>query len=140
MEGRYAELHAHSAFSFLDGANLPEDLAAEAARLGLEALALTDHDGLPGVVRLAEAARALGLPTVIGAELGIGSTGRTAAAAGGGTHGLAGPADPDGDHLLVLARGRAGYAHLSAAISHAHLATGAVPTAASPPTPPAASG
>jgi error-prone DNA polymerase len=125
MEGRYAELHAHSAFSFLDGANLPEDLAAEAARLGLEALALTDHDGLPGVVRLAEAARALGLPTVIGAELGIGSTGRTAAAAGGGTHGLAGPADPDGDHLLVLARGRAGYAHLSAAISHAHLATGA---------------
>ncbi|MGO1834378.1 MAG: PHP domain-containing protein, partial [Actinomycetaceae bacterium] len=63
MEGRYAELHAHSAFSFLDGANLPEDLAAEAARLGLEALALTDHDGLPGVVRLAEAARVLGLPT-----------------------------------------------------------------------------
>ncbi|MGC5629737.1 PHP domain-containing protein [Georgenia sp. Z1344] len=124
MGARYAELHAHSAFSFLDGANLPEDLAAEAARLGLEALALTDHDGLPGVVRLAEAARTLGLPTVIGAELGIGSTGRTSAAAGGGTHGLGGPADPDGEHLLVLARGREGYARLSAAISRAHLATG----------------
>ncbi|MGO1582870.1 MAG: PHP domain-containing protein [Actinomycetaceae bacterium] len=124
MGARYAELHAHSAFSFLDGANLPEDLAAEAARLGLDALALTDHDGLPGVVRLAEAARTLGLPTVIGAELGIGSTGRTSAAVGGGTHGLGGPADPDGQHLLVLARGREGYARLSAAISRAHLATG----------------
>src|SRR5674536_261317 len=47
---RYAELHAHSAFSFLDGASQPEELAVEAARLGLSALALTDHDGLYGVV------------------------------------------------------------------------------------------
>ena len=74
---RYAELHAHSAYSFLDGASMPEELVSEASRLGLEALALTDHDGLPGVVRFAEAARVAGLPTVIGAELGLGSTGRT---------------------------------------------------------------
>ena len=53
----YAELHAHSAFSFLDGASQPEELVAEAVRLGLDALALTDHDGLYGVVRFAEAAR-----------------------------------------------------------------------------------
>ncbi|WP_448060469.1 DNA polymerase III subunit alpha [Cellulomonas hominis] len=66
---RYAELHAHSAFSFLDGASQPEELAAEAKRLGLEALALTDHDGLYGVVRFAEAARAVELPTIFGAEL-----------------------------------------------------------------------
>src|SRR3954465_11254583 len=66
---RYAELHAHSAFSFLDGASQPEELAAEAARLGLSALALTDHDGFCGVVRFAQAARAVGLPTVFGAEL-----------------------------------------------------------------------
>ena len=65
----YAELHCHSNFSFLDGASHPEELAEEAARLGLEALALTDHDGLYGVVRFAEAARAVGLPTVFGAEL-----------------------------------------------------------------------
>ena len=51
----YAELHAHSAFSFLDGASQPEHLVGEAAELGLEALALTDHDGLYGVVRFAEA-------------------------------------------------------------------------------------
>ena len=54
----YAELHCHSNFSFLDGASHPEELAEEAARLGLEALALTDHDGCYGVVRFAEAARA----------------------------------------------------------------------------------
>ena len=67
----YAELHAHSNFSFLDGASHPEELAAEAVRLGLSALALTDHNGLYGVVRFAEAARAFGLPTVFGAELTI---------------------------------------------------------------------
>ena len=65
----YAELHAHSAFSFLDGANHPEEMAAEAVRLGLSALAITDHDGLYGVVRFAQAAREVGLPTVFGAEL-----------------------------------------------------------------------
>ena len=67
----YAELHAHSNFSFLDGASHPEELAAEATRLGLSGLALTDHNGLYGVVRFAEAARAFGLPTVFGAELTI---------------------------------------------------------------------
>ena len=66
----YAELHAHSAFSFLDGASTPEELV-EAARLGLRAIALTDHDGLYGVVRFAEAARELRIPTVFGAELSL---------------------------------------------------------------------
>ena len=68
----YAELHAHSAFSFLDGASTPEELVEEAARLGLRAIALTDHDGLYGVVRFAEAARELGMRTVFGAELSLG--------------------------------------------------------------------
>ena len=67
----YAELHCHSNFSFLDGASHPEELATEAARLGLEALAITDHDGLYGIVRFAEAAKAVGLPTVFGAEIGL---------------------------------------------------------------------
>ena len=65
----YAELHCHSNYSFLDGASHPEELATEAARLGLEALALTDHNGFYGVVRFAEAARAVGLPTVFGTEI-----------------------------------------------------------------------
>jgi len=65
----YAKLHRHSNFSFLDGAVSPEDLVAGAVRLRLGALALTDHQGLYGVVRFAEAAKEVGVPTVFGAEL-----------------------------------------------------------------------
>src|SRR6476660_9197491 len=68
----YAELHAHSAYSFLDGASTPEELVEEAARLDLRAIALTDHDGLYGVVRFAEAAKELEMRTVFGAELSLG--------------------------------------------------------------------
>ncbi|MGO8849708.1 PHP domain-containing protein, partial [Mycobacterium sp.] len=75
----YAELHAHSAFSFLDGASTPEELVEEAARLDLRALALTDHDGLYGAVRFAEAAAELDIRTVFGAELSLGSGARTEA-------------------------------------------------------------
>src|SRR5689334_6038229 len=52
----YAELHVHSHYSFLDGASSPEQLLEEAKRLGLSGIALTDHDGFYGVVRLAETA------------------------------------------------------------------------------------
>ena len=107
----YAELHCHSNFSFLDGASHPEELAEEAARLGLEALAVTDHDGFYGVVRFAEAARAVGLPTVFGAELTIGVTAPQN-----------GVADPEGTHLVMLADGPSGYARLAAAISHGQFA------------------
>jgi error-prone DNA polymerase len=109
----YAELHTHSNFSFLDGASHPEELAAEATRLGLGALALTDHNGLYGVVRFAEAARAFGLPTVFGAELTI--TGA------GVSHLRTGMPDPDGTHLVVLARDPEGYARLSRLLAEAHL-------------------
>ena len=108
----YAELHAHSAFSFLDGASTPEELVEEAARLGLRGVALTDHDGLYGVVRFAEAAGELGMRTVFGAELSLGDTPRTQAP------------DPPGPHLLVLARGPEGYRRLSRQLAAAHLAGG----------------
>ena len=110
----YAELHCHSNFSFLDGASHPEELVEEAARLGLEALALTDHNGFYGVVRFSEAAKAVGLPTIFGAELTL--------AAGERTLERPGPADPEGQHLLVLARGPEGYARLGRAISEGQLA------------------
>ncbi len=107
----YAELHCHSNFSFLDGASHPEELVEEAVRLGLRGLALTDHDGLYGAVRFAEAARAHGLPTVFGAEVTLGRS-----------RPQAGEADPDGDRLVVLARDPVGYARLSAALAEAQLA------------------
>ncbi|HVF33621.1 MAG TPA: error-prone DNA polymerase [Acidimicrobiales bacterium] len=107
----YAELHCHSNFSFLDGASHPEELVEEAARLDLEALALTDHDGMYGVVRFAEAASAVGMPTIFGAELSLGLT-----------KPQNGVADPEGRHLLVLARDPQGYGRLCRAISAAQLA------------------
>jgi error-prone DNA polymerase len=107
----YAELHCHSNFSFLDGASHPEELAEEAARLGLAALALTDHDGFYGVVRFAETARPLGLPTVFGAEMTLGAK-----------EPPNGTADPAGEHLIVLAQGPVGYTRLAKAISKAQLA------------------
>ena len=112
----YAELHAHSAYSFLDGASTPEELVEEAARLDLRALALTDHNGLYGAVRFAEAAAELDVRTVFGAELSLGSS-------RGSTARTEQP-DPPGPHLLVLARGPEGYRRLSRQLAAAHLAGG----------------
>ena len=99
MPCSYAELHCRSNFSFLQGASHPEQLVEQAQSLGLEALALTDRNGLYGIVRFAEAARVLGLPTVFGAELqlNVGS-------------------------VVIIARNPRGYAHLSSAISAGQLA------------------
>ncbi|MEO7397240.1 MAG: PHP domain-containing protein, partial [Ilumatobacteraceae bacterium] len=102
----YAELHCKSNFSFLNGASHPEQLAEEAARLGLEALALTDQNGLYGVVRFAEAAKAVGLATVFGAEVTLDITRYEP-----------GLPDPPGEHVVLLADGPAGYARLARALS-----------------------
>jgi error-prone DNA polymerase len=134
----YAELHCHTNFSFLDGASHPEELVDEAARLGLSALAVTDHDGFYGIVRFALAAKAYGMPTVFGAELTL--------SPGGGANDReaqetepaestdlvfpsrrerangAGVADPPGDHLVVLAEGPRGHARLARAISEGQMA------------------
>ena len=64
----YAELHCHSHFSFLDGASSPDELVAEGARLGLTALALTDHDNLCGAFHFAQVAKSVGIHPVTGAE------------------------------------------------------------------------
>src|SRR6201991_1885613 len=108
----YAELHTHSAFSFLDGASTPEELVEEAVRLDLRAIALTDHNGLYGAVRFAEAAVELDMRTVFGADLSLGPGARTD------------DPDPVGPHLLVLARGPEGYRRLSRQLAAAHLAGG----------------
>ena len=97
----YVELHAHSAFSFLDGASAPEEMAARAAELGHEALALTDHDGLCGSLAFAHAARAAGVRPITGAEVT-----------------LAG-----GEHLTLLVETAAGYANLCRLITLAHAET-----------------
>ncbi|KQQ95256.1 DNA polymerase III subunit alpha [Leifsonia sp. Leaf325] len=108
----YAELHVHSTFSFLDGASPPEQLLEEAKRLGLVGIGITDHDGLYGVVRLAETAESHPeVKTIFGAELSLDLT-----------MPQNGIADPEGSHLLVLARREEGYHRLAGAITTAQLA------------------
>jgi error-prone DNA polymerase len=95
------ELHAHSAYSFLDGASLPEELAARAAELGYEALALTDHDGVCGSLEFAYAAKALGVRPITGAEVTL----------------------TDGSHVTLLVESAAGYANLCRLLTAAHAGT-----------------
>ena len=67
----YIELHASSAFSFLEGSSLPKQLVEEAARLGYSALALLDRDGVYGAPRFYKAAREAGLRPIVGAEITV---------------------------------------------------------------------
>ena len=97
----YVELHCHSAYSFLDGASHPEELALRAAELGYEALALTDHDGVYGSLELAHAAKLVGVRAITGAELTL--------------HG--------GAHVTVLVESSQGYANLCRLLTAAHAQT-----------------
>src|SRR4051812_41237633 len=92
------ELHAHSPYSFLDGASLPEELAVRAAELGYPALALTDHDGVYGSLEFAYAARAVGVRALTGAEVTL----------------------ADGSHLTLLVETPRGYSNLCRLLTAAH--------------------
>ncbi|MGN6798117.1 MAG: DNA polymerase III subunit alpha [Gaiellaceae bacterium] len=96
----YVELHAHSAYSFLDGASLPEELAARAADLGYDALALTDHDGVYGSLEFAHAAKHFGVRPITGAEVSVG-----------------------GAHVTLLCETQRGYANLCRILTDAHART-----------------
>src|ERR1044071_4903830 len=97
----YVELHAHSAYSFLDGASLPEELAARAAELGHKALALTDHDGIYGSLEFAYAAKAFGVRPITGAEVTL----------------------DEGSHVTLLVESAQGYANLCRLLTAAHAHT-----------------
>ena len=97
----YVELHSHSAYSFLDGASQPEELAARAAELGYEALALTDHDGVYGSLEFAHAAKAFGVRPITGAEVTL----------------------ADRSHVTLLVESPQGYANLCRLLTAAHAHT-----------------
>ena len=94
----YVELHCHSAYSFLDGASHPVELAGAAAEQGHSALALTDHDGLHGAMEMAHALKPLGVRPITGAELTL----------------------DDGTHLTLLCETRQGYTNLCRLITASH--------------------
>jgi error-prone DNA polymerase len=114
----YVELHCHSAYSFLDGASQPEELAARAAELGYEALALTDHDGLYGSLEFAHAAKALGVRPITGAEVTLSGVGSGEPSEGGGAGAGSGDA-----HVTLLVESRQGYANLCRILTAAHAGT-----------------
>jgi error-prone DNA polymerase len=113
----YIELHAHSAFSFLDGASTPLELAGAAADHGYAALALTDHDGIWGSREFAESCSGLALRPITGAELTVKL-----------------PESPDFAHLTLLVENATGYRNLCRLLTKAHSHTRDHPgRAAGPP-------
>ena len=107
----YVELHAHSAFSFLDGASLPDEMADAAAALGHSALAITDHDTLSGSMEFAHAATAAGIRPITGAEISLSFFPRIGARHQSGVF-----------HITLLCERARGYANLCRLITigHAH--------------------
>ncbi len=120
----YVELHAHSAFSFLDGASTPTELAAAAAALGYPAIALTDHDGVWGSMEFAHACGGLGVRPITGAELTVAlgnNCSRFARGANSQSSTLARSAlEPGLAHLTLLVETAAGYRNLCRLLTAAH--------------------
>jgi error-prone DNA polymerase len=122
--GNYVELHCHSAYSFLDGASVPEELARAAAELGYPALALTDHDGVWGAMEFAQACKAFGFRPIVGAELTV--------HAGPSPPALSDPdwrgnCPPGCFHLTLLAESATGWRNLCRLITEAHAGTRPAP-------------
>ena len=113
-EPRYAELHAHSAFTFLEGTDEPADMVAHASRLGLEALAILDVDGMYSTVQTTMAARGCGLPVVYGAEVTLDPLSLRPLLPGASAPGwgLAPGAEEPGIRLPILAASPLGYENL----------------------------
>lgn len=109
----YIELHAASAFSFLEAASDPEALVARAAALGYPALAVLDRDGVYGAPRTYMAAKAAGLKAIVGAELTM-----RALPPGSST---SMPRPPFLWRLPVLVASRVGYRHLCRLITRMKL-------------------
>jgi len=95
----YSELHCHSAYSFLDGASPPDEILAEAHRLGYPAIALTDRNGIYGSLAFAHAAQPLGIQAITGAAVTL----------------------SDGLQLILLAETPHGYANLCRLLTQSHL-------------------
>jgi error-prone DNA polymerase len=113
----YVELHAHSAYSFLDGASLPDELIQRASELGYGALALTDHDSVAGAMELAMAAREAPVRAIFGAEL-------TVAASVPGEHATGSDTGDDSQrHLTLLVRDGRGWGNLCRLLTLAHAHT-----------------
>ncbi len=120
----YAELHCHSAFSFLDGASLPDELVPAALELGYEAVALTDHNSVSGSMEFAVSARALGLRPIHGAEIDLEPDDSRAAQSGEAGWNRSPPTrQHEGRHLTLLVADARGWSNLCRILTRAHAHT-----------------
>jgi error-prone DNA polymerase len=120
----YVELHAHSAFSFLDGASTPRELATTAAELGYESFALTDHDGVWGSMEFVGACKELEacgegkIRAITGAEVTVGMP---------PTISSSGHRPAENAHLTLLVEDASGYRNLCRLLTAAHAHTRETP-------------
>jgi len=122
----YVELHCHSAYSFLDGASLPGELAQRAGELGHVALALTDHNSVSGSMELAQMACDCGIRAIHGAEIDVAlaHAGTSPGECVGGGAGERPACDPPHTrHLTLLVRDERGWSNLCRIITLAHAHT-----------------
>ncbi len=119
----YVELHCHSAFSFLDGASLPEELVVAALERGHQALALTDHNSVSGSMEFAQAAASLGLRAIHGAEVDLVDPATARARREGAVLGDAEQAARRPRHVTLLVRDGLGWRNLCRLLTRAHAHT-----------------
>jgi error-prone DNA polymerase len=132
----YVELHCHSAYSFLDGVSLPDELAHRAAELGHSALALTDHNSVSGSMELAQVAEGVGVRAIHGAEIDVVVADEPEASGGGAPCGHRSDRARQGTpfrspnqirHLTLLVRDARGWRNLCRIVTHAHAGTREAP-------------
>ncbi len=128
----YVELHCHSAYSFLDGVSLPDELAYSAAELGHTALALTDHNSVSGSMELAQVAKDAGVRAIHGAEVDVTVPQKPEAHSGGAAcdhkpdraqQGTPFRSPNQIRHLTLLVRDARGWRNLCRILTHAHAGT-----------------
>ena len=100
----FTHLHVHTQYSILDGASFIEPLIKKAAADGMQALAITDHGNMYGVIEFTETAKKLGIKPIIGCEVYV---------ADGSRHEKKGKEDRSGHHMVLLAKNHEGYKNLS---------------------------
>lgn len=106
----YAELHCHTNYSFKEGSSEAWDLLVRARKLGIHAIAITDHNNLCGAMEFSQMAREIGIKAIIGVEITLSS--QSLESSGN---------SPDGHHLTLLAATATGYSNICKLVTHAHM-------------------
>ncbi len=120
MSVEFVHLHVHSQYSLLDGALKVKDLASRAKKLGMKAVALTDHGNMFGILQHYLACKEQGLSAILGCEVNVARARVGGPPSRGGASAELGE-DLPVDHLVLLAASEEGYKNLVRVVSAGHL-------------------